>query len=173
MQKSLLNYFMLQDIIFKKRRKIEGRRRGLQRMSWLYGISDSMDMSLSKLWEFVIDREAWLAATHGIAKGLTQLSDLTQLKKAASWEFKAQKQIQHKFKINPSQLCDRETRILPRNITGIKQLQNFWKNLFGSGLFLFFTDVLRWETALSYAPNSIHPNSLGLKCNTSFQQYNP
>ena len=84
MQKSLLNYFMLQDIIFKKRRKIEGRRSGLQRMSWLYGISDSMDMSLSKLWEFVIDREAWLAATHGIAKGLTQLSDLTQLKKAAS-----------------------------------------------------------------------------------------
>ena len=80
--------------------KIEGgRRRGRQGMRWLDGITDSMDMSLGKLWELVMDREAWRAVVHGASKGWTWLRDWTELNICLHFPSLLYRKIDHSFKI--------------------------------------------------------------------------
>ena len=107
-------------------RKVEGRkRRGRQRMRWLDGINGSMDMSLSKLHELVMDREAWRAAVHGVAKSQTQLSDWTELNwgKPGMLQSKGSQRVRHDWA--------NELNFSPGSRVAYSQAQSFPSLIYG------------------------------------------
>ena len=140
---------------------IEGRRRrGWQRMRWLDGIANSMDVSLDELWELVMDREAWRAAIHGVAKSRRWLSDWTELKSL---------QLKGSYHMDTGHLCSTK-RCTTSKALGIQKKKSFSSVIFGLNMYHFLLHTFAislgsaWQEHRAAPGNVCSPMNPNLEC---------